>query len=83
MCMLVPIAFICPSYINNMPLSTFYPFFHFQLYNIYINEGLKGICKIRLRFRYYICKIWFALNPLNLRNLSSFIRLIEAYNIDY
>ena len=64
-----------------MSLFAFDPFLNVQLYGIHIDQTLKGIRG--LRFRHRVGRIRFSLNPLDFRDLSSFVSLAEAHYIDH
>ena len=72
-----------PFYMPICPSFTFHPLLHFQLHCIRIDQLFKGIRGLGIRFRHSICKVRFALNPLNFYNFPTFIRLVEAHNIDH
>ena len=62
-------------------LSAFDPFLHVQLYGVRVKQVFEGIR--RLRFRHRIGQVRLSLNPLDLRNLSLFVSLAEAYYINH
>jgi hypothetical protein len=64
-----------------MSLFAFDPLLNVQLYGIRIDQTLEGIRG--LRFRHRVSRIRFSLNPLDFRDLSSFVSLVEAHYVDH